>query len=365
MVTVIKQMIHGPLAQSILFQVHAANPQPAGRRSRVRSIVHHLGRLVELWRVLGQEAFDVVHIHTCSGFTFYRNLADAALSALSGSAVVLHIHGGRFERFCIQAGFLGRWIIRMGLTRADRVVVLSPSWARRLSRFAPRARFEVVPNAVAAEPCFDAHDASNSHRCCRFVFLGPITRAKGVDVLLRASAELVRRGLDFHLTLAGPAESGRDALDLPALLNELGMHGHVDPVGTVIGSQKSALLARSDCLVLPSLAEGMPLSVLEAGARGLAVIATNVGAVPEMLGDSGSGCVVPPGDILALADRMIWMAADPDRPKSVGSRLRQRVLENYSLDHQARILSALYEELARTGNPSRSVASLAAGGTMP
>lgn len=351
MATVIRQWVDGPLASTVDFQVHAANARNHRRRSLLPSIIHHLRRLGTLWRTLRPRTFDVVHIHTCSGFTFYRNLADAALSGLFGAAVILHIHGGRFEEFCDRATPPGRWIIRKGLTRAHRVVVLSDAWRQRLSPFAPQARFLVVPNAV---PVHDPPRTASAHHpdsTCRFVFLGPMTRAKGVDLLLQASAEMVRRGLRFHLTLAGPIQPGPQALDLSAEIESQALQGHVDYVGTVTGSAKSALLARSHCLVLPSLAEGMPISILEAGAAGLAVIATDVGAVRELLGHDSPPYVVPPGDITALIDSMTRLAIQPNLAFLAGAQLRQRVRSHYSLTRQAQLLTSLYQDLAPIGGP--------------
>ncbi|MCP4247758.1 MAG: glycosyltransferase, partial [bacterium] len=146
MTTVIEQLLAGPLSRSYEFIRQSANAGDGARRSWWHSCKRHLGQLYNLARRLGSGGADLVHIHTCSGFTFYRNLIDLVVARLFGVPVVLHIHGAQFDEFCARSGRLGRGLIRHGLAAADRVVVLSRDWRQRLQPFAPRAHFAIVPN---------------------------------------------------------------------------------------------------------------------------------------------------------------------------------------------------------------------------
>jgi glycosyltransferase involved in cell wall biosynthesis len=117
-------------------------------------------------------------------------------------------------------------------------------------------------------------------------------------------------GRPVALTVAG---TGPDRERLGALAAQLGLADRVRFAGFVPhGRGLVAVLDAGDVFVLPSRSEGLPHSVVEAMARGLPVVATAVGGLPELLGD-GSGVVVAPGDAAALAEALGALHADPSR----------------------------------------------------
>jgi len=364
MATVIEQLLAGPLARHCTVVRRPANPLQctgAPRRRLWRSARRHLGQIIDLTRDLRRNAIDVVHIHTCSGFTFYRNLVDAAVARCCGVPVALHIHGAQFDQFCARAGRLGRWFIRRGLTAADCVVVLSDRWATVLRPYAPEAGFVVVPNGVVVpESAGDQHRAIPSGRC-RFVFLAAVCRRKGIDVLLEAARQLRDRDTDFRLTIAGPEEQPGEARQLADEIDRRRLRGVVDYVGTVTGPDRDALLQDCDCLVLPSRAEGLPLTLLEAGARGRAVVAAAVGAVPEVITGPELGLLVSPADSFELSQAMETLARDQSAREALGKALRRRIIARYSLEQQSSLLAKLYSELC-SGRDERRAARIALTG---
>ena len=364
MATVIEQLLAGPLARHCTVVRRPANPLQctgAPRRRLWRSARRHLGQIIDLTRDLRRNAIDVVHIHTCSGFTFYRNLVDAAVARCCGVPVALHIHGAQFDQFCARTGRLGRWFIRRGLTAADCVVVLSDRWATVLRPYAPEAAFVVVPNGVVVpESAGDRHRAIPSGPC-RFVFLAAVCRRKGIDVLLDAAGQLRDRDTDFRLTIAGPEEQLGEAQQLADEIDRRRLRGVVDYVGTVTGSDRDALLQECDCLVLPSRAEGLPLTLLEAGARGRAVVAAAVGAVPEVITGPELGLLVSPADSFELSQAMETLARDQSAREALGKALRRRIIARYSLEQQSSLLAKLYSELC-SGRDERRAARIALTG---
>lgn len=366
---------------------HAQTHGPLRRWAlKFASGTRHLAALLRLGQVLirragrphyPHERIALVHIHTCSYFTFYRNLLDLALVKLLGRKTVLHIRGGRFARFCADSGRAGRWLIRRGCELTDAVVVLSPSWRAWLSPFVGRARVLVIPNGVALpahEPQTrkgkdDPSAALGTSLCpyprpstgagsagrapCRFLFLGPLTEPKGLGDLIEAASLLEQGGTPFHLLIAGPAPPP-DRSAWEQRIVQAGLTQRVTFHGPVQGAEKGRLLASADCLVHPSHSEGLPFTILEAAAAGLPVIATAVGAVPDVLMPRPPGrsrfCerlapLVPPHNPATLAREMTSLALDEPLRRRIGQALRSHVAANYNIDQQVRRVARLYESI--------------------
>jgi len=102
------------------------------------------------------------------------------------------------------------------------------------------------------------------------------------------------------------------------------------------------LLQAMDLFVLPSLSEGLPVSVLEAMAAGRPVVATDVGGNREGIVDGRTGFLVPPGDSSALASRMITLLANSDLAHGYGAEGRSRVCQHFSLERMVRAYETLY-----------------------
>ena len=105
------------------------------------------------------------------------------------------------------------------------------------------------------------------------------------------------------------------------------------------------LMAAMDLLVVPSLNEGMGRVILEAGAAGCAVIATNVGGVPDIVPDDVTGVLVPPKRAGEIAGAVLALGSDPPRLQAMGEAARRFVMPNFGLDRMVMRIEAMYEEL--------------------
>lgn len=327
----------------------------AGLTAAGEAAWRHLSALGRLVGLLARHRVDIVHIHTCSRFTFHRNVVDALAARLLGRRVILHIRGGHFERFCAEARGVARRWIRVGFALADAVVVLAPDWRRRLTPYVGRSPVFVVPNGVEVVDRLPAKERDAAGRC-RFLYLAALTEAKGLGDLIDAARQLKTDGVDFELVVAGPAtDVPRSAWE--DRLRAAGLADVASVVGPIAGAAKDRLLATVDCFVHPSHCEALPNAVLEAAAAGLPVIATAVGSVPEVVGaglpDGPFALLVPPRDPAALAHALRRMAADPTRQR-LGARLRDYVTAHYSLAETARQVAAVYEFVQRR-RPVRAV----------
>lgn len=296
----------------------------------------------------------IAHIHTCSGLSFYRSVLHLVRARAAGCAVVLHIHGGRFGEF-LAAARCGRCVVRRALRSAERVAVLSPSWAAVLREFEPGARVCVIPNGIPVpqqpEPEHDGalihyespHQASANSMT--ILFAGDLRAAKGVDDLLEAAARLPREIRErAALRFAGPDPHGRLA-ELRLRGAGLGLGGGVEFLGVLSPAELTAQMEAAAVLALPSHAEGLPLVVLEAMACALPVVATRVGALPEVITHGRDGLLIEPGDPSALTAHLSQLLSEADLRRRLGNAARQRVIAAFSQEHMAGVTAALYGEL--------------------
>lgn len=285
----------------------------------------------------------LVHIHTASRGSFARKSVLALAARAAGVPVILHVHGGEFHLFHDGSPAPVRWAIRSTLARSAAVVALGETWAARLRRISPDAEIIVVPNPVAspavAPAPFDHAGTPDDPDRVHVVFLGRIGDAKGAFTLLEAWAKAVTGSA--RLTLAGDGEVARARRQV----SELGVESSVTVSSWLTPDEASSLLDSAHVLVLPSRAEGQPMAVLEAMARGLCVIGSDVGGLPELLGD-GRGFIIQPDDPAGLADVLARVLDEPATRARVGARAREHVQRTYDAAVVADRLDALYRTVA-------------------
>ncbi|HSC28244.1 MAG TPA: glycosyltransferase, partial [Vicinamibacterales bacterium] len=144
---------------------------------------------------------------------------------------------------------------------------------------------------------------------------------KGTGVLLDAVSQLRGRGLPVRLRIVG---DGRLLPDLERRCEELGASGDVEFLGRQDREGVRSALDSAHLFVLPSLTEGLPRALVEAMARGLPAVATDVGGIPELL---PTECLVPPRQPRALADRIEQLMKDEAGRRRLGASNRSRALE--------------------------------------
>ncbi len=361
MVTSITRLMESPLAErfDLVRLGTAARPPAEGSAAptvlRVaRAVARHCGSTVTFLRTLVRRRVDLVHIHTCSGFTVFRDLVEAALARALGRRVVLHIRGGRFVEFARSRRGLGGALLRWGLRRADAIIVLAAAWRRGLAPFTGRTPVFVVPNAAPIGP---PPAPRHPRRPCRLLHFAPLSVAKGFDDLLVAAAQLRRQGLTFELIAAGPV-CGASPAAWRARAAELGLRERVRFIGPVPESARCELLAAADVFVHASHNEGLPNAILEAAAAGLPVVATAVGALPEMAPPTGDApALVPPRDPAALAAALEPLIVDPRRRAAAAAAWHAWVARHCApaivADRVAQVYEHALGHAAATGRATR------------
>ncbi len=277
---------------------------------------------------------SVVHINTSlNPRAYWRDLAYLAVARLLRARVVYQVHGGKLpgEFFAGNAVLTG-WL-RWTLKAPDLVVVLAQVEYEAYRKFVPAQNVVVLPNGIDCRP-FAAVPTVMSHpeAPLRLVYVGRLAREKGLYETLQGMRLATELGVDVRLTLGG---SGAEEERLRRYAQALGIAPRVTFAGPVFGDDKVRLLCGADVMVLPSYSEGLPYALLESMAAGIPVIATPVGAIPDVMSHGTHGFLVPPRDGKAIAEALAVLAGDRDRLSWMSRACRQRIRAVYSIERLA------------------------------
>jgi len=279
----------------------------------------------------------LVHVHLSSRASFWRKSIVCLLARLARRPYLLHAHGSEFAEFYQECSPLSRRIVRAVLARADLVMALSETWRATLTQISPRARVEVLTNAVPLPQLEERRDLQG--RQPTLLFFGEIAAHKGVFELAQAFAGIAAAFPRLKLVYAGTGRAIEEVRRLPA---ELGLEDRIECTGWLESQRKRAALAGATIFVLPSYVEGMPMALLEAMSWGLPVIATAVGGVPEVITSEVNGLLVAPGDVGALAAAITRLMSDPALRERLGSAARETIATRFSLNTAFERLLAIY-----------------------
>jgi glycosyltransferase involved in cell wall biosynthesis len=209
----------------------------------------------------------------------------------------------------------------------------------KLCTVLPEERVELIDNGVPVEAYART---PTGHDVPRVLYVGLLTPRKGVVDLLTAARLLRDREIPHELWLLGgtPDEGPTAEAEVRAALD-----GTARLLGTRPPEEMPAAFAEADVFCLPSWWEAMPLSILEAMAAGLPVVATDVGDVARAVEHGVTGLVVPAHDPEGLAEALATLLADPDLRRRMGAAGRERATTRFSSGVTARQVSALYAGL--------------------
>ena len=315
----------------------------AGGRLTLSNLTRTLSDASDVWR--GARGADVVHVHSALAphVTMLRAGLLGLMGRLRGARVVVHAHGGLVQLWLTTPA--RRVLARAALAPAHRVVAVSEGGRDALEAALGSDRRVVLIDNTVDTSAFGPPGQPNDPP--RILFAGVLTPRKGVLDLIAASALLETRGVAHELLLTGGSPPEGDQA-------EAEVRAGVRPGVRLLGPQPLAAmpdLYRSfDVFCLPSWWEAMPLSVLEAMASGLPVVATRVGDVPRAVEDETTGLLVTPRDPHALADALQRLLRDPALRRRMGDRGRRRVQERFDAARGRRDVDSLYRELIAGGS---------------
>jgi glycosyltransferase involved in cell wall biosynthesis len=286
-------------------------------------------RLVRrLVRALRSGRYDVAHAHLVHADW---HLALAGLLARTVPLVTTKHNPDPF-----RATFAFRIAERATLSRYSAVIAISDALrafvAETLGATALTVRYGLT---APEEP--PAREGSTG---ARFLAVGRLEEQKGFDLALEAMALVVAQVPGAHLAIAG---EGSKRLELTAAIERLGLSDAVQLLGR--REDVSELMREADVFVHTARWEGFGLVLLEAMRAALPIVATRVGAIPEVVDDGVTGTLVPPDDPRALAAALVELAQRPSLRQERGRAGFARLRSQFSPDAMARDVAAVYDSL--------------------
>jgi len=284
---------------------------------------------------------DLLHINLASHGSTWRKAIIAHMARILGIPYIIHLHGGGYRDFWQCASTPQKRIIRALFLGATRIIVLGRVWRDFIVDIMPETseRVIILHNATRRPPSRIRKSDKNE---ATIIFLGRIERQKGFFVLIHALKLLEHIG-PWKAIIAGNG-SLREAQES---ITALGLEERVRLVGWLSREEVSKLLAKAEILVLPSFDEGLPIAIIEAMGAGLAIVATPVGAIPEIIENGKTGILVPPGDANALATAIRRLLENPSFRSRIGRAADQYHAKHLDIRKYADALVNIWREAIR------------------
>jgi glycosyltransferase involved in cell wall biosynthesis len=273
----------------------------------------------EVTNILRRHKIDLIHVHCVSSNGYYALLAREAL----GLPLVVTTHGERTmdaTQIYQRSAFLNR-VLRDLLAKADHITAVSRHTLDDMEEYWGKpfgSKASVIYNGI--DPSDFETGTPHAAGAPYIMGIGRLVAQKGFDILIRAFAQANIAG--WKLLIAG---EGGERAALEGLIRGLGLEGRAELIGRADRAMAVGLFLGCEYFVLPSRMEPLGIVNLEAMAAGKAIIASDVGGVPEIVSAGETGLLVPSEDVDALAIAMVKLASDPDFRNRLGDAGRRAV----------------------------------------
>ena len=280
--------------------------------------------LIQIKKTINRHSVDVMHLTTSGGLGFFRDILMLHLLKMNRISCVYHLHFGRTVLYKNDNGL--NWkLLRHAIRVADITIVLDD---KSYGILKPYARKLYKVNNPIDTAKIEIEDIVNNkkEKVENFIYVGWVIKAKGIEELLKAFTDFnLKSNKKFRLDIVGPA----DQKYLEEIQKEYS-NEYISFVGEVSHEEAMMRIASSFAFILPSYTEGFPNVVLEAMVQHKCIIATNVGAIPEMLADD-AGIIIPCKSVEAIYDAIKRISTDEKLREYLGNNAYNRVKNLYDI----------------------------------
>lgn len=281
-----------------------------------------VGDVFRLVIALRSRRFDAIHLTTSGHLASVRDAAICRVASWFGVPLVYHIRFGRIPFIAASKGLEWR-VLSSVMRRCAAVIAIDSPTFDAIQRHVPEANVCQIPNCVNFARLPQAKPVSvETNR--KALFLGWVVSTKGINELCEAWSKLQPK--NWTLEIIGPVEQ-----TFKSKLQAKFQSNSIEFLDLLPHAESMQRMAQCDLFILPSYTEGFPNAVVEAMALGRPIIATRVGAIPEMLHDD-AGILVEARDTEDLAIAIQRVVSDPSLGARLGARAREKAITLYSLE---------------------------------
>ncbi len=335
---------------TLIHKLHAEHIRvlPIFSLARDVSTIGDIFAFFEIWSIFRREKPDVIHLNSAKA----SGLGTLAARFAGISNIIFTAHGWAFNE---DRSFLSRLSIKLlswvTTLLAHKTIAVSEA-VHKDTRNWPFVKNKIITihngvNSVDFALRDDArvYFATKSgitlpHDALLIGTIAELHKNKGLTFSVEAFAEIAQKYPSLFYFILGDGEE-REQLEILIKRHELA--GRVFLIGFI--ENAANYLKAFDIFVLPSVKEGLPYVLLEAGIAGLAVVASHVGGIPEIIEDGKTGLLIPPRSPDDIVEHIVRLAKTPSIRASLGTALREKVLRDFSHETMTSRTVALYKKI--------------------
>lgn len=275
-----------------------------------------------LKKTLNSGSVDILHITTSGQFAIFRDIILLRLAKRYNIPAVYHIRFGRIPEI-VKMNTMEWKMLKKALILAKNIITIDKKTENAVKSFIPSVNVKYIPNPFDFKNIDININESNKKE---IVFLGWCIKTKGIEELLIAWSQISLKYDDWNLRLVGPIKN-----DYYKLIKKQYSFDHVIIEGELSHNHAMDRLKNASIFILPSYTEGFPNVVLEAMAYKKPIIATEVGAIPEILSD-GCGILIPVMSSKSIADAIEMLINDEIIRYNISQKAYDKIHFEYNMD---------------------------------
>lgn len=281
---------------------------------------------------------DAVHLHSADGASYARAKLYIAIAHKFDIPIINHIHTASWTSFYVNASQKRQKEIKRIYSQCEALIALSDEWRMNLSMVFPKEKIYVLENFIpyiddSYVPKFENHQVT---------LISRIERVKGTDILPDIITRSIARIPDIRFVICGEGSQlkslEKECADRAIATKNLVFEGWVT------AEQRKQILRDSSIYLLPSYAEGMPMSILEGIGFKLPIVSTPVGGIPQIVHNRENGILCFPGRADEFANAITTLFTDRDLFEHMVTE-NQKVASEHSIDSYGKRLCAIYDLL--------------------
>lgn len=296
----------------------------------------------------------LIYTPNTTGWSFYRDIITTLIIKFfksKNTQLVAYFHNKGVKTR--QTHFLDNLLYRF-LFNNLKVIQLSECLYEDISKYAKKENVLFCPNGLDVDT-EDTAIKTDKEDIPQVLWLSNIMKTKGIEEFLDALKLLKDKGVKFRSLIVGASTMEMSGMDLRRMIYEKELEGIVNYVGKKYGEEKKKAFSSSDIFVLPSYTEAFPLTVIEAMAFGLPVIASNVGAVSEEITENETGLFLGGTtpillntfrpDVKEFADKLQMLIENKSLRQAMGAKAKVRYKEKFTQKQFENNFKDVLEEL--------------------